>query len=618
MSSIVGPKFLERLRSNDFKNSAYAVAEIVDNSIDAGAKNVEIIIESISSGRTEIIQSISFLDDGSGIAHDMLKKVVIFSETGHPPGEGKTGRFGMGLPNSSMSQCKKFIVASQEAGSWKQIKIDLKDMLDRSSLEVPDSTSIIDDTVNRVITDVTRMNDVKTVVQWLNPDKLDFTRGETAVKRLEPMLGRIYRQSLQNELNLEIILCKDGNDVGERHIVRPYDPLFLTTGDVQGSESILKTISKRPQGDHPSKNPSDVLSQFVKNQKISVSLFRSVEEYCHENLGVEFQGKSYNFKITVAVAKKDFQKPAMERPGKEPIGVEMRKKMLGNANFPGGNISFVRNGREIESGNYSLFNVSQETQRWWSIEVSYNTQGDDDNIMDELMGLSHTKQSIKFKAVPEDEYQSDFESSNLLVKRQILFSLLTKDLNAAIKRCNKILKDQAKTYKEEIRGGLPNPPVSGPSVPTGTDTTTAVLIDALGRGAQLTEDQKNELSNKLSRHLASVPIENIRYAVDKFSEIGIKNIPIYCSLERGKLFEAQRFQGRLLTLINTNHPFYLKIIEPLKEKGEDSITASVELLLSALSREEMNGMDSDEAVIESYITRTSQSLNDLLRQQEAR
>ena len=44
MSSIVGPKFLERLRSNDFKNSAYAVAEIVDNSIDAGAKNVEIII----------------------------------------------------------------------------------------------------------------------------------------------------------------------------------------------------------------------------------------------------------------------------------------------------------------------------------------------------------------------------------------------------------------------------------------------------------------------------------------------------------------------------------------------------------------------------------------------
>jgi hypothetical protein len=145
-----------------------------------------------------------------------------------------------------------------------------------------------------------------------------------------------------------------------------------------------------------------------------------------------------------------------------------------------------------------------------------------------------------------------------------------------------------------------------------------VLIDALGRGAELTKDQKLELSKKLSKHLAAVPIENITYAVEKFSEIGIKNIPIYCSLDKGKLFEAQRFQGRHLTLINTNHSFYLKIIEPLKEKGEDAITASVELLLSALSREEMNGLESDEAVIESYVNRTSQSLTDLLRQQESR
>jgi hypothetical protein len=160
--------------------------------------------------------------------------------------------------------------------------------------------------------------------------------------------------------------------------------------------------------------------------------------------------------------------------------------------------------------------------------------------------------------------------------------------------------------------------VAGPGVPTGTATTQQVLIDALGRGAQLTELQKNELSDKLSRNLAAVPIENIRYAVEKFSEIGIKNIPIYCSLENGKLFQAQKFQGRLLTLINTNHPFFIQIIKPLREKGEDSITASVELLLSALSREEINGLESDEAVIESYINRTSQSLNDLLRNQESR
>ena len=87
MSSIVGPKFLERLRSSDFKNSAYAIAEIVDNSIDAGADKVEILIDTVTAGRSEIIQSITFIDNGSGISHDLLKKVVVFSETGHNPGD---------------------------------------------------------------------------------------------------------------------------------------------------------------------------------------------------------------------------------------------------------------------------------------------------------------------------------------------------------------------------------------------------------------------------------------------------------------------------------------------------------------------------------------------------
>ena len=328
MSSIVGPKFLERLRSNDFKNSAYELAEIVDNSIDAGAKKVEILIDTITSGRTEIIQSITFIDNGSGISHDLLKKVVIFSETGHGPGEGKTGRFGMGLPNSSMSQCKKFIVASEQSNKWRQIKIDLRDMLDKGTLDVPDVSDNIDETLTRALNELTRIEQPKTCVQWIEPDKLDFTRGDTAVKRLEPMLGRIYRKALVENLELEIIVFKDGNSVGDRHTVRPYDPLFLSLGDSQGVDCIEKTISKGPHGDHPTKKPSEVLSTFVSKSKLIKTPFREVEEHCHQELGVNFQGKTYSFKVTTAVAKKDIQKPAMERPGKEALGSEMKKKML--------------------------------------------------------------------------------------------------------------------------------------------------------------------------------------------------------------------------------------------------------------------------------------------------
>ena len=42
-TSIIGANFLDRFRSSDYKNSVYAIAEILDNSVDAEAKNIELI-----------------------------------------------------------------------------------------------------------------------------------------------------------------------------------------------------------------------------------------------------------------------------------------------------------------------------------------------------------------------------------------------------------------------------------------------------------------------------------------------------------------------------------------------------------------------------------------------
>lgn len=617
MSSIVGPKFLERLRSNDFKSSAYAMAEIVDNSVDAGAKSVEIIIQASTVGTKEFIESISFVDDGSGIKHEMLEKVVVFSETGNSPGGGKTGRFGMGLPNSSLSQTKKFIVASQQNGDWSQIKIDLNHMLELGTLDVPPSSLDIDEGIRSIFTELTRLENPRTIVQWISPDKLDLVRSDTALKRIEPLLGRIYRHAIKDGLHLEVLIYRDGNKIPDRNKIRPYDPLFLSTGTMQIVDDILDTIAKNPQGDHPNKSPSEVLSGYINNKSITKPLFREVEEYCHDELKVTFNDKEYRFKMTTTIATKDCQKPAMSTPGNTVFGKAIRKKMKGTSNFPGGNISWVRNGREIESGNYSLFNTTTETQRWWSIEISYSTEGDDDNIMDELLGLSHTKQSLKFRAVDKEDQVEISSFKNLVFARQALFSLFTIEFNAAIKECNSLLKKQAKHYKSEIEDDDEETPVPGPGVNTGQRITKAVLIDALGKGAALSEEEQQELTKKLSKYLVSVPLANIKYAVKKFSDIGIKNIPIYCSLEKSKLFRAQKFQGRLLTLINIDHPFYEKIIEPLKENHKE-ITASIELLFSALSKEEISGNESEEEIVESYISRTSQSLRDLLREQESK
>ena len=93
------------------------------------------------------------------------------------------------------------------------------------------------------------------------------------------------------------------------------------------------------------------------------------------------------------------------------------------------------------------------------------------------------------------------------------------NLDDAIKQLKKKLTAQASAYARENEptptpGGFPGPQPG----------TQRVLIDALGAGAQLSEREKTELSTALGRHLPGVNIENIRSAVQLYSEIGIKNI----------------------------------------------------------------------------------------------
>ena len=74
-TSIIGANFLDRFRSSDYKNSVYAIAEILDNSVDAEAKNIELI--TITENKK--VKEIFFVDNGKGMSEKILSKCVVFS-----------------------------------------------------------------------------------------------------------------------------------------------------------------------------------------------------------------------------------------------------------------------------------------------------------------------------------------------------------------------------------------------------------------------------------------------------------------------------------------------------------------------------------------------------------
>lgn len=103
------PVLLESMRAVGYSHES-AVADLIDNSITAGASRVELLF---AAGRPE---HFALLDDGVGMTSDEL--LVAMRHGSRSPNEIRhqddLGRFGLGLKTASMSQCRRLTVVSKK------------------------------------------------------------------------------------------------------------------------------------------------------------------------------------------------------------------------------------------------------------------------------------------------------------------------------------------------------------------------------------------------------------------------------------------------------------------------------------------------------------------------
>lgn len=91
-------------------NFSTSVADIIDNSIDAKAKNIDVFSDPIAENPYFCI-----LDDGIGMNENELNNAMIFGSdrSSKEADELDLGRFGLGLKSASLSQCRELIVISK-------------------------------------------------------------------------------------------------------------------------------------------------------------------------------------------------------------------------------------------------------------------------------------------------------------------------------------------------------------------------------------------------------------------------------------------------------------------------------------------------------------------------
>ena len=202
--------FVQATRDSGYKSAAYALAELIDNAIEAQAERVDIEITSVSSGASTSVECVTVTDDGTGMSPDTLALALQFGGSTRFDSRSGPGRFGMGLPNSSLSQARRVDVVSWERRSevWTTF-LDVDQVLSGKNSRVPTPKKISYATKTKS----------GTIVRLTRCDRFQFRTISEAQSRLKIELGRLFREAIFEGIAIRVN--------GEQ--VYPLDPLYLRT-----------------------------------------------------------------------------------------------------------------------------------------------------------------------------------------------------------------------------------------------------------------------------------------------------------------------------------------------------------------------------------------------------
>jgi hypothetical protein len=123
-----GRQAVESQRKSGYKTTAHAAREIVDNAIEAGARNVWISLERVSPSKREkferrdAVTAIAFIDDGPGMRPKMARFALSWGGGTHTREPDLIAKFGFGLPNSSINQTRRVEVYTGTNASLRSMK----------------------------------------------------------------------------------------------------------------------------------------------------------------------------------------------------------------------------------------------------------------------------------------------------------------------------------------------------------------------------------------------------------------------------------------------------------------------------------------------------------------
>lgn len=541
---IIPPELAVRaMRDSGYRNTDYALAELIDNSVQAKATQVDVIclevMKQMSQRKSRRIEQIAVVDNGDGMTPQTLRIALQFGNGTHLKDRKGIGRFGMGLPNSSISQCRRLEVWSWQAGPknamWTYLDVDEIEAGGLKVVPQPIEKSVPSEWLER--SDL--FGTSGTLVLWSNFDdhRLQWRGAKATLENTENLIGRMYRKFIDaGDLTIRLAAYNEGEATFDAP-TRVNDPLYLT-----------------PDSSTP--------TPFDKE-----AMFQTWGEGDQE-FTIHMDGEEHKVFVRIGWAREDtVTRGSSADRGSTTYGKHAAKNV---------GVSVVRERRELELDKAWTIGYDPR-ERWWGVEVEFPS------ALDEIFGVTNNKQHANtFASMAQFDWEEEAEpgeQKSAFRERMLangdprgLLIDISEYVQEQLEEIRRRIKAQTKG-KRSSQKRHDDPDVEDQASDKFRERADGGH-DAPSDNAGFTDNDKDNLQEDLveNDHYSSEDAKNIVDAV-----VSRKRKVQFSTghLDGHHFFSTKQFGDLTKITFNTNHPIYEQLLEALDPDTDDDTDADL-------------------------------------------
>ena len=540
--SFIDPaNFYESERNSGYKNTGNALYEIIDNAYEANA--TKIFIASKNKPGTNQPESLAVIDNGTGMPKDFLHTACKIGGTHRPSANTPLkrrgyGRFGHGLPKSSISQTRSFSVftKNEDDNKWRALTVDIDELIKLNTTQLPLEKEVneLPDFVQECLNENFSEDKTGTIVVWNKCDRMTWKTDEAIRNNLGWRVSMSYWRNLKDGLTINVL----GNQV------KPVDPLFIDNSCEHVENCGPNNIQAVEYETWPW--PFKVLSngeEKVINAEVRMSRFPP------------------------KFGSKDGQNPAVGR------NRSIRQKILTEHN----GLLFYRQGRFIDCMRHipSEAKKSRVFQRYdqnYKIEINFPSS------LDESFGISTNKQyvNLPYKTLNSDGWVK------LMTEAANLYNDVQKSF--VDDEINKLEEANAAIQAIDASDPILNREGSDPVHEKKKQRTEELAAKNLEKVIDLEVERRKKALNTEDVDREKVKAEiTPQYASSK------RNFNYEEAGEHAPFFRCNPVGGVREYFINKDHNFFKKIW--MNPRCDDFMKESLKLLISAIGESSLGAAD---------------------------